>query len=259
MKTTPFLLALLLPALASAQKGQLVLTAGPAIPLGAFAATHDENREGYARTGWHLGAAYERARPGAFGWALSAGVQVFGLDRETLAAQYGRMPFYQPVLTPGPGPAPSPYKTLPGWTVRKDSWIAVHLMGGVTRELRLGPGWTLNGKALVGAALLSPPALQGAHRTDSTEAYLTRTAKNAFGLAYSVQAGLCRSLSARSFLHLGAGYSGTGTVRFSTQRSSFERWGAGGPTGGAASSSSTGSMRQQLSSGQVSLGVGLRL
>lgn len=208
-----FLLLLIFPytyAQTVSDKNTLSLSIGPSFPVGHFSSTDPSDKlSGYAKAGEAIDIAFAHEVHNGFGLTAMLFGQRNGLNTNALARQLAETG----IVFGFNGASPNHY---PNWTIDKASWYTASLLAGITEQLPLKKNskFSFTARALIGAAHVQSPKLNGSSKTDTSYAVISQNNASAIAFSYIAGIGLKYQCGKRIYLFLNADYFGTAPVSF---------------------------------------------
>lgn len=197
----------------------LSLTLGPSISTGKFGETEiSSNNIGFAGTGQFASLSYGFLLDRKFGICIELHGQRNPLATGKLESAYARTNLAIGVIVwpgpPSPPPPPPPPTYYPNWKFEKSSWLSASLQVGSYGQFPLQSKFSVNARALIGAAFAKCPQLEGSSITDTATAHIFQNDGSAWAFAYTLGTGVQYDISRTLYVTAQLSFFGTNKFRF---------------------------------------------
>ncbi|HEX4374077.1 MAG TPA: hypothetical protein VHZ50_12305 [Puia sp.] len=247
-------------------KNSLSFSIGPSIPVGSFAGTDfSKSSSGFAKIGEAVNFSFDHKLSEHLSFTVMWYGQRNGLNTKTFQTQLAtNSAFFWDLSSSEP-------RRYPNWVVDKKSWYVGSLQIGITEEMPFSANSKISfiAKALIGGAYVQLPKLHAQSFSDTSYVVLQQNGASAFGLSYTIGAGLKYKLNKKFNLIFDADYFGTTQISFKnvTQTVAATNGGLNVPgiyslsnsVGPPMDETQTGANKQSIGSVIVNFGIELRL
>ena len=192
------------------KENSLSFSIGPSFPVGNFANTNlSNNSAGFAKMGEYANFSFNHKLSERLSFTIMLNGQRNGLNTKAFAREFSKNAFFDDLPAFGP-------RYYSNWMVDKKSWYMESLQIGITEEIPFSDNNKISfvARALIGAAYAQLPKLYAQSFADTSYVVIQQNGASAFGLSYTIGAGLKYKLNRKFNLIFNAAYSGTTQINF---------------------------------------------